>query len=74
MPKNIICQQPIKEAIMSTPKKLKRFVLKETDNGPRGGDKQPGHEGGREGSGTRPSGAPAPRPTPTPPPAPPKPR
>jgi hypothetical protein len=28
---------------------------KEQDTGPRGGDQQPAHEGGREGTGTRPS-------------------
>ena len=32
------------------------FEPKESDTGPRGGDQQPAHEGGREGSGTRPSG------------------
>ncbi len=35
---------------------LKKFILKERDTGPKGGDKQPAHEGGREGTGTRPSG------------------
>ena len=34
----------------------KRIILKERDTGPRGGDRQPAHEGGREGRGTRPSG------------------
>lgn len=29
---------------------------KERDVGPKGGDRQETHEGGREGSGTRPSG------------------
>ena len=32
------------------------FFPKESDVGPRGGDQQPAHEGGREGKGTRPSG------------------
>ena len=33
-----------------------RIEMKEGDTGPRGGDSQPGQEGGREGGGTRPSG------------------
>ena len=32
------------------------FEPKESDTGPKGGDQQPAHEGGREGSGPRPSG------------------
>ena len=34
----------------------RRISAKERDTGPRGGDRQPAHEGGREGSGTRPGG------------------
>lgn len=31
----------------------RKMLAKERDTGPRGGDRQPAHEGGREGSGTR---------------------
>jgi hypothetical protein len=34
----------------------RRLITKERGTGSRGGDRQPAHEGGREGTGTRPSG------------------
>ena len=34
----------------------KRIIRKEQDTGPKSGDRQPAHEKGREGGGTRPSG------------------